>query len=383
MADTQIPQKTLTHSSHTVIQEESKGSFFSNIIAIIGFIILVTIVIWGLVNLAGVSRNWFASLFGSKSAAAIEVTAPATTTSGTPFTVSWKYNEPAKGTYAFLYQCRSGLQFQTAGPAGTQNGIPCGAAFTVAGTDKKFSVTPVSIGTDAVAVPLSIIFMPSSTSTAQAQGSATTTVVPAEVPVTPAPAPAPAPDPTPAPTPAPAPTPVPVATPADLSVRITSVSTDAGGMTAVSFDIANVGGTSSGTYYFTAQLPTAQGYSYTSPSQASLAPSAHILNTLRFTQAQSGTVSISVNASDADKSNNYASQSVSAPYQYNNYNYQNTYYNAQTGGPYYTQPYQMYPYSQYPYSQTAGYPYSPYAQGYGGTQYYQQQPYSTYYPYTY
>ena len=381
MADTQIPQKTLTHSSHTVIQEEPKASFFSNIIAIIGFIILVTIVIWGLVNLAGISREWFASLFGSKKAAAIEVSAPATTTSGTPFTVSWKYNEPAKGTYAFLYQCRVGLQFKTSDEAGFSNDIPCGAAFTVAGTDKKFSVTPLLMGDSAVAVPLSIIFMPSSTSTPQAQGSATTTVIPAEIPVAPTPTPEPAPQPTPAPEPVPAPTPQPVSTPADLSVRITSVSTDAAGVTAVSFDIANVGGTSSGTYSFTANLPTQSGYTYASPTQASLAPSSHVLNTLRFTQAQSGVVSISLNASDANKSNNYASQSVSAPY-YNNYNssynYQNTYYNAQTGGPYYTQPYQMYPYSQ-----TAGYPYSPYAQGYGGTQYYQQQPYSTYYPYTY
>ena len=84
MADTQIPQKTLTHTSHTVIQEEPKGSFFSNIVAIIGFIILVTVVIWGLINLAGVSRNWFSSSSVRKSAAAIEVIAPATTTSGTP-----------------------------------------------------------------------------------------------------------------------------------------------------------------------------------------------------------------------------------------------------------------------------------------------------------
>ena len=381
MADTQIPQKTLTHSSHTVIQEEPKTSFFSNIVAIIGFIILVTIVIWGLVNLAGISREWFASLFGSKKAAAIEVSAPATTTSGTPFTVSWKYNEPAKGTYAFLYQCRVGLQFKTSDEAGFSNDIPCGAAFTVAGTDKKFSVTPLLMGDSAVAVPLSIIFMPGSTSTSQAQGSATTTVVPAQVPapstssgqVSPTPTPEPVP---PAPTPTPEPTPAPqsVSTPADLSVRITSVSTDAADVTAVSFDIANVGGTSSGTYSFTANLPTQSGYTYASPTQASLAPGSHVLNTLRFTQAQSGVVSVSVNASDANKSNNYASQSVNAPYQYNsyNYNYQNTYYNAQTGGQYYTQPYQMYPYSQYPYSQTAGYPY-----------YYQQQPYSTYYPYTY
>ena len=151
-------------------------------------------------------------------------------------------------------------------------------------------------------------------------------------------------------------------------------------MTAVSFDIANVGGTSSGTYSFTANLPTQSGYTYASPAQASLAPGSHVLNTLRFTEAQSGTVSISVNASDANKSNNYASQSISAPYQYNynsSYNYlptgqagNSTYYNAQS-----YQQYQTYPYysnQMYPYSQTAGYPY-----------YYQQQPYSTYYPYAY
>ena len=76
MADTQLLGKTLlTHTSHTVIQEGPKGSFL-NIVAIIGFIIPVTVVIWGLINLAGVSRNCLSSLFGSKSAAAIEVIAP-------------------------------------------------------------------------------------------------------------------------------------------------------------------------------------------------------------------------------------------------------------------------------------------------------------------
>ncbi len=369
MADAQIPQRTLTHSSHTVIQEEPKPSLLSNILAIVGFIILITIVIWGLVHLAGISRGWFSSLFGNKAATAISVTAPATTTSGAPFTVSWKYNEPTKGTYAFLYQCRSGLRFQTG-----SMGIPCGVAFTIPSEKKELSLTPVFSGSSALSVPLSIIFMPSASGT-QAQGSANTTVVPGQAPVipTPVPAPPPAGGPAPTPTPAPAPPLTPVS-PADISVRVTSVNTDASGMTAVSFDITNVGGSASGSYYFTANLPTQSGYTYTSPAQASLAPGSHIANTLRFTQAVSGVFSVSVNASDANQGNNYASQSVSAPYynNYNSYNYNNTSpFAPGYGGTQYNSYNYNYPYNQYPYSQTAGYPY------------YQQQPYSTYYPYAY
>src|SRR3989344_1629369 len=139
--------------------EEPKASFASNILAIVGFIILIVVVIWGLVNLAGISRGWFSSLFGSGEV--IEVMAPESATSGTPFAVSWQYDEPVPGTYAFLYACQTGLQFQTPAPLGSMNGIPCGAAFTLANESKELSVTPFLSGPEALDVPLSIIFMPS------------------------------------------------------------------------------------------------------------------------------------------------------------------------------------------------------------------------------
>src|SRR3989338_2282134 len=101
------------------VQEEPKASLASNILAIAGFIILIVVVIWGLIHLANISRTWFSSLFGSN--AAIEVTAPESATSGIPFNLSWTYDEPVDGTYAFLYQCETGLAFQTPGALGTFN----------------------------------------------------------------------------------------------------------------------------------------------------------------------------------------------------------------------------------------------------------------------
>lgn len=62
--------------------EEQKSSLLSNILAIIGFIIIIVIVIWGLLHIAAISKSWFASLFpGRKSTdnPAVSVSMPATT----------------------------------------------------------------------------------------------------------------------------------------------------------------------------------------------------------------------------------------------------------------------------------------------------------------
>lgn len=386
------------------MQEEPKPSLASNILAIVGFIILIVVVIWGLVNLAGISRTWFGSLFGNR-AAAIEVTAPKSAMSGTPFTVSWKYDEKDAGTYAFLYECKSGLSFQTPAPLGTV-GIPCGAAFTIGGTEKKMSLIPYLSGSVEQDVPLSIIFMPTATGT-KAQGSATVRISPI-LSTTPAPQPTPAPAPAPTPSPAPTPTPAPVqapapapARPADLSVRIISVSVDGSGNGVATFDISNVGGSSSGTYYFTATLPTLNPYTYSSPAQNSLAPQAHIVSTLRFSQGNGGAFSVSITTPDANASNNYASHVVNAPYgtYYDSYNYlptSQTVYPYNYGGTYnyqysypqyqtYAQPYQTYPYQNQTHPNLYMYPSPQYGTVYSQYQYpySQQTPYSTYYPYTY
>lgn len=337
-------------------EEGQRDSLLSNILSIVGFIIIIVIVIWGLVHLISLGGNWINSLSG-RSVASISITAPQSVTPGEKFTVSWKYTPKARGTYAFLYQCKPDLQFKSG-----SNAIPCGAAYTVPTGNNSLALTTSYAGTSTFAVPFSVIYIPTATSSSshapEAQGSTSLTISTASKE-----APAVAETETPAKTTTPE-TPAPAKTvtthyagPADLSVQIISVGViDQYGnfvnrpiaspqeTAAVEFDIANNGSSQSGTYYFSAQLPTSQGYAYTSPAQESLAPGDHIVNTLRFTQVNAGggvfSVSVHPGKSDANEANNYASTQVQAAYA--NYNYTQPLYYTQNSNPA-----QQYPYNQY------------------------------------
>lgn len=294
-------------SVHT--HDEAKPSLVSNTIAIIGFVIVIVIILWGLFHIASLGSPWLTSLF-NKAPATLRVEAPANVTSGTPFALRWNYTTTEKGTYAFLYPCKEGLRFQASGTSGALSSIPCGAAFTVSSTNNTVMLVPHLSGTTSMTLPLTIVFIPSTTSSTQVQGSASVTVNPGA-----------APSGTPTSTPA-QPKPVVHASgPTDLEVRIISISPDGAGGAVAVFDIGNVGLSSSGSYSFSAQLPTADSQLYQSPAQYSLAPGDHMVNTLRFSQAVSGVFSVVVDASKAESTtaNNYASQSVSMPY-YNTYN---------------------------------------------------------------
>lgn len=360
MADQSAPPNK-PFSSFPPPPEDTRTSLMSNILAIAGFIIIIVVVIWGLVNLAGLSRGWFSSIFGGGSGSEIAITAPETATSGETFSVSWKYNPTVDGSYAFLYPCASGLQFSMPNAAGVVNAVPCGAAFSIPQEDSALSLVPFLSGTSSLPVPISILFLPAATGTTPVQGSATVRILAAEgaqsprpsTPTTPTPSPTPTPRPTPAPTPA---------TPADLSVRIISVVPEQSGITTVSFSIANLGGTASGSYYFSAVLPTTSDGSYTSPVQASLSSGSSIVSTLRFTQLRPGGGVFSVNADsnnsvrESNENNNSASQTVTSGYQ--SYN-----------------PYQYYPYNYNNYNQY------PYGNQYPYNYYNNQYPYTQYYPY--
>ncbi len=301
MADEKLlPEKTASHA-HTTHQEP-KPSLLSNVLAIVGFIILIVIVLWGLLHIATLASPWLSSLF-NRTSTSVQVTAPKNATSSEAFSVSWKYSTSEKGMYGLLYPCKDTFRLETSG-TGAANTIPCGAAFTVPSNEKSIVVTPRLSGTVSMSVPLSIIFIPSATSSKQAQGSATVLVHPSAARVEPA-----------APV---TPTKPRAITPADLSVSILGANVDASGMAIVEFDIANNGGSLSGTYYFDAYLPTQSAYTYSSPAQSSLAPGDHIVNTLRFSQTVPGSISVVVDPAqtvhESNENNNYASQPLNAPY---------------------------------------------------------------------
>ena len=84
----------------------------------------------------------------------------------------------------------------------------------------------------------------------------------------------------------------------------------------VEFDIANVGGIATGSWYFSASLPTAGSvYPYHSPTQISLPPGEHIVSVLRFSpNMRPGTVTITADPSnivrEANETNNTVSQNI-------------------------------------------------------------------------
>jgi hypothetical protein len=340
-------------SEHAASSGE-KASLLSNILAIIGLIILVIIIVWGLVHVAELSSGWFTSLFPS-SGPSIKVTAPSDAASGAPVTVSWNYSTTAAGSYAFPYQCQSGFQFAVINTTNnTASGIPCGAAFQITPSDQNIQVLPLLSGTTSVSVPFSILFVP--TSGTQIEGSATMTIHPGTGTTTTQPSGTQTTTTKPATTAAATSRSYAYQGPADLSVHIISANIDQYGNAVVTFSVSNVGGSRSGSYSFTAQLPTTSytyGYSgaaapYVSSAQAPLPAGGYIVNTLRFSQATGGVFSVALSANDGNQSNNYASQVMTALPQayYGGYGYNYNYnYNAYNNYNPYNVQYQTYPYT--------------------------------------
>src|SRR5665213_1339925 len=156
---TETQQTTTTTVEKTETHDESRTStLLTDILTIIGFAIIFIIILWGLVHLVSLV---YTSLSGKFShTPTIQVTAPAQTISGQPMTISWTYSPSAQGTYAFLYQCRSGLSFESKVSTSSMSTLPCGMAYTV-GSNNSLTLTPIlssaSVATDTV----SIDFIPS------------------------------------------------------------------------------------------------------------------------------------------------------------------------------------------------------------------------------
>ncbi len=290
-------------------KESPTMSIVSNTLAIVGFIILLVIIVWGLLHIVNISKFSFGSLFASP--ATIEITAPKSPVSGNPVTISWKLNNETKaGSFSFVYQCEPNFAFVMPGQNGAMNKIPCGTSITV-GSSTSATMIPMAATIGAVSVPFSVVFTPTDGS-ARVEASASMSVAPAAQVAQPAPAQPAASKPA-----APAKKPVtsyhavpsshyaPVAHaasgPADLKVTIIATgyidpsgallmnrAPTPGDLVGVEFDIANVGGSPTGTWFFQAHLPTSSAYTYTSANQVSLAPGDHIVNTLRFTMLTPG-----------------------------------------------------------------------------------------------
>lgn len=305
-----------TPHTHQPPKKTAGAMAISNILAIIGSIILIVIIIWGLIHLFSIA-GWFSGNGASNTK--IEVSVPAQAVSGQPVHVSWKYSTKEKGSYAFVYPCAEELKLAAPGPNGALFALPCGSAFTLGAATSSITVLPVLTGTSSLSVPVTVLFMPAATGT-QAQGTATmkvvagsgTPIATSTKPSTPKPT-------TPKPT-TPKPVTPTVTGPADLAVVITSISVDQYGNGVVTFNISNIGGATAGTYTFTAQLPTSVPYTYVSAPQSPLSPGSYVVNTLHFSQGIPGNLLITVDPYNAvhesNESNNTALQYLTPGYRY-------------------------------------------------------------------
>jgi hypothetical protein len=295
---------------------DNRVSRITHALAIAGIVILAIIVLWGLIHLVTLSGGWFSGLFGGGNKNAITLSAPAQVTSGTPFTLSWKHATKERGSYAFIYQCKDGLVLYT--PVGGQfSEVKCGGAYTLGTATSSATLLPVLSASTSVSDALTVVFISAATSTeVEPQGSATVIVVPQSTAQATSTRPAEIPQ---------KPNPV-VSGPADLAVTILSNNVDAYGNASIVFDIANIGQSQSGVYYFQAQLPTQDSYSYTSPAQSPLAAGSHVVSTLNFTLAVPGSAVITISGgNDANGANNFATQFINAPIN----SYQTSYQNSQ------------------------------------------------------
>ena len=317
------------------MENQSGQRLVSNILAVAGFIILIAIIVWGAFHFLNLASSGFSSLFSRTDSTTIEVVAPETAGSGQPVDVSWNYTPAGDGSYALIYQCRDGFQFRVVASTSTLNVIPCGTAYTVGNKESKgVRLVPVLTSGTSADIPLSIIYMTDGTTGTStednrgAQGNTTITITrDTNTPPTNTDNNQGSTGTTGGST-----TPIPTG-PADLVVRILSVGVIdpiSGNITqrapispqevvAVTFDIKNQGGSATGAWYFTAQLPTSPAAPYSSPQQASLNPGDHIENTLRFNQvAQGGVFTVNVDptnlVSESNENNNSASQSISGNY---------------------------------------------------------------------
>src|SRR3989344_8983313 len=314
-------------------QESRSMAMLSHALAIIGFIILIIIVVWGLVRIASLSSISWGSIFSSKPR--VEVTAPKNATSGESVALSWKYTGKEAGTFSFLYKCAQNVYLLTnkSGAGNVMTKIPCGTAINV-GSSTAATVVPVNNTEASVPVSMTIMFA-SQDGKARAEGAAIVDVAPATVTTPPAetrekPATKPTTSkPSYSEKPAVALVPHAASGPADLQVHMITVGvmhpsgalinrmpTSPLDIIGVEFDIANVGGIATGSWYFSASLPTGGSvYPYHSPTQISLQPGEHIVSVLRFSpNMRPGTITITADPSnilrEANKTNNTISQNI-------------------------------------------------------------------------
>jgi len=311
--------------------EDRKAAVLKTL-AIIGFVAAVIITAWlavQAVRLLPAAFGTLASLIEGREQAAenLEVTGTESiVNAGQTLTISWT-PLARTGSYTFSYGCTEGVSVTITSARGEMSAVGCDAEVVLPEDDERIAVTFASEKRRFTDVQYTISFIPEGSDTPLHERTHTVTVVnptisargvaaeetPPEVEETPVVEPEARP----------------VTTPgyADLAISLVSLTTyDAhthtavpaysvkrGDRVAVQFSVTNLGGQTSGIWYFDATLPSADATTFLSPAQDPLAPQAGELFTLEFTAGgTAGTLGIEVaGGNDGNSANNAFIRTVS------------------------------------------------------------------------
>lgn len=321
------------------------------VLAIVGFIAVILIGVWGSLSLARGVPGAFSSLAAAiVSLTSVFVPANETLTVSPPdgavalgetFLLTFTHNQRSvNGSYAFRFSCADGVSFSSAAASGTTEKVACETSFEFLNANNSIVLTPVSTKSRFVDVPVVIDFTPEGAAAPTVSGSAIVTIENSAVAGSPAaggtgivPR-----------TPGKETTTIDVISPGvspsdpngvpDLAARFIElgvVDKDTGLFTASStpsksaigkrvaarFAVENLGTKTSPQWTFNAVLPTFPSHIFSSPVQQALAPGDRIEFTLgfdSFEEDNEGILIVNVDPTDSinepNKDNNIAKYTI-------------------------------------------------------------------------
>lgn len=336
------------------------------VFAVISFIAVLSIGMWGSVQVAKAVPNALSAIAAAIASLSsvfipagsqeeILLSAPAlTVASGETVPLSWEHvGKGSEGSYTFRYDCADGVRFSSGASSGSAGVVFCNVPFHFLSNNNSLSLTAVSEKNRFIDVTLFIDFTPNGASEATAEGSMTLTIVNEDIATSPgAISPSigqtpstPSTPKTSAPTPSGAPLPtseeiitVPIVSDpngqADLVGRIievgivdktTNVFTASSTpnarseeyRVAIRFSIENAGTKTSPQFTFNAVLPTFPQHIFSSAGQPALNPGDRIEYTLafdKFTDADEGMFTLNIDPSsrinERNKDNNLVKYAI-------------------------------------------------------------------------
>jgi len=134
-------------------------------LAVVGFIAILLVGLWGTVQVVKLAPRVFSNLASVTSFTSVFVPKETITintpnsliSSGTTFELMWNHvGKPKSGAYTFAYACKEGLSFQIPKEGEAPEEILCDSPFTFSYENTSLFLTPISAVTRFVDVPIII-----------------------------------------------------------------------------------------------------------------------------------------------------------------------------------------------------------------------------------